>query len=917
MLTSSQSTRKAVNREINKMDALQQIKEEFLVCPMCSNHYNDPKLLPCLHTFCYQCLHKYVEDNLKKQDSHENGIESRLVVFTCPVCKNDCKLILSEDKKKIVSGFSDNHLISNIMEKIDIHKADQICESCNARGPNQRAPKAEVWCQNCKISFCDTCIKAHNVIKACREHVVISLRDIRVNPLQSIQNTKREIPCTVHKDKVLEFYCLDCRTAICSTCVAVQHRKCEMVETCSDSMQKIKPETEQVLKDLDSQEKSLTDWQSEHIREIEELEENKGELIKEIKTIRKNLDKHLAVLEQSALKELDTKHSNAVQEVKDRLTEIEGLKKNLENTNRFLRHLMQYGSDAEFLSIFEKVKQQIMEMNTGINRRKIAKLLFRHKFSVDNSLSRVFDLKSIGKIVDVIDMNKDSFPVNGENGIGPPSPVRKSSIRRTGTFRVDKAEQQEQVERREKNQDQDRQNHAQPTQQQQQQLRPQTSTIKTASRGSLSTPSPSTSSDSMSSQEMLESPAKATISMRRQQQQEACARLAAGSTGSLPRPKRVNSSVEFRKTQTTMQTPAQKSTKTPPIQRRAASTVYGRPPTAEKPVRPERRSKTPDHGVLSPGSNRRSESLHSGSIIRRAQTELSPKSPKSPTVPRPTALMEKTNAQLLCSFNGRVETDNKKCWPLDVTVLCDGTPVITDFHNKKIKAFDASGAVMCDVLLPSWPHGITSVEKSDVAVTLPEISTLVFVMVTEKSMTLQRRIKTVKQYRGICCHIQNENEKPLIVVSCCASNCQAVDILSLEGEILHNYRHDNRQPGRTLFTWPYYVTCNAEGEIIVSDCETKTGLLYLDKKGDVKYDCLSIGVVIQDPRGICTDVDGNVYLADKSAHVIHSLAPDGKYRKCVVSARDELHQPIAVCVSPFGHIIVTQDNGDVKVYAID
>lgn len=46
------------------------------------------------------------------------------------------------------------------------------------------------------------------------------------------------------------------------------------------------------------------------------------------------------------------------------------------------------------------------------------------------------------------------------------------------------------------------------------------------------------------------------------------------------------------------------------------------------------------------------------------------------------------------SFNGRTDGDAKKCWPLDVAVLEDGTPVITDFHNKKIKAFDRSESVV-------------------------------------------------------------------------------------------------------------------------------------------------------------------------------------------------------------------------------
>lgn len=897
------------------MEALQQIKEEFLVCQMCQRHYIDPKLLPCLHTFCLECLEGFVQKS-KNGDLNQNGIidfneeEERSVVFNCPICKSDTTLTMSEDLEKIESGFSDNHLISSLIEKMDMHKAEQICESCSARGQGSKPAKAEVWCQTCKVSFCDACIKAHNVIKACRDHVVMSLRDIQVNPLQSLQNTKREISCAEHKDKLLEFYCLDCRAAICSNCVAIYHRRCDMVETCADSAKKLKPETETVLKDLDSQGVSLTDWQKDHLKEIEELEENKKSLVKEIKTVRANVDYQLAKLEQSALEELDVKHTNAIMGVKERLNEIEGLKKNLENTNRFLKHLVEYGSDSEFLSVFDKVKNQIIEMNTNINRRKIAKLLFRHKFALDANLGRVYDLKSLGKIVDVVDMHKDGFQINGENGVSPMSPVKKtSSIKRTGTFRVDKAEQEEQND-----QQASKQQRMKASSKHQIQLQPIPSQTKSASRGSLSTTSPSTSNDSMSSQEMLEStPRRHAVSVRARQQQETCARLSAGSTGSLPRTKRVNSSIEFRKTQA-MTTP-QKSSKTPPIQRRSQSTINGRPPAADKPpIRPERRSKTPDHGPRTPLTKRpNNEGILSPPLARRS--EITP--PKSPQQPRPAPIMDKTNAQLLCAFNGRTESDNKKCWPLDVTVLCDGTPVITDFHNKKIKAFDASGLVMCDVLLPSWPHGIANVEKSDVAVTLPEISTLVFVTVNEKNMSMLKRIKTVKQYRGICCFDDTTNGKPVIIVSCCASNNQSVDVLSLEGEILQSHRHDNRQPGRTLFTWPYYVTVNNVGEIIVSDCETKTGLLYLDRQGDVKFDHQSIGVVIQDPRGICTDLDGNVYLADKSAHAIHSLTSDGHYRKCVVSARDELVQPIAVCVSPFGHIIVTQDNGDIKVYAID
>ncbi|KAH3810857.1 hypothetical protein DPMN_139255 [Dreissena polymorpha] len=54
------------------------VKEEFLVCSICTREYDEeehvPRVLPCLHTFCQQCLKKLVKGNLKQ-------IETRNMVF--------------------------------------------------------------------------------------------------------------------------------------------------------------------------------------------------------------------------------------------------------------------------------------------------------------------------------------------------------------------------------------------------------------------------------------------------------------------------------------------------------------------------------------------------------------------------------------------------------------------------------------------------------------------------------------------------------------------------------------------------------------------------------------------------------------------------------------------------------------------
>lgn len=38
---------------------VRQIDKQFLVCSICLDHYHNPKVLPCLHTFC----EKYAVNN--------------------------------------------------------------------------------------------------------------------------------------------------------------------------------------------------------------------------------------------------------------------------------------------------------------------------------------------------------------------------------------------------------------------------------------------------------------------------------------------------------------------------------------------------------------------------------------------------------------------------------------------------------------------------------------------------------------------------------------------------------------------------------------------------------------------------------------------------------------------------------------
>ena len=49
-------------------------------CPICQDDIKDPRLLPCIHTFCLECLERYCKDKLPGDDA------------PCPECRQEFRI---------------------------------------------------------------------------------------------------------------------------------------------------------------------------------------------------------------------------------------------------------------------------------------------------------------------------------------------------------------------------------------------------------------------------------------------------------------------------------------------------------------------------------------------------------------------------------------------------------------------------------------------------------------------------------------------------------------------------------------------------------------------------------------------------------------------------------------------------------
>ena len=191
-------------------------KKEAVTCALCLDVYDDPRLLPCLHTFCKKCLTKTAT------------ITSQLKAHTqlsCPTCRTQHEL----------SSGVDNLLVSTQI-KADVDKflsESLLMVTCGLCLSTAQAVK---HCHTCDQPLCQLCYDSHERMKMFNSHVVTS-------PDQAATKKKSiTYNCPKHPDEILKIYCKKCEEVICQDCVYShqQHGLQPAKEAASDIKGKLK-----------------------------------------------------------------------------------------------------------------------------------------------------------------------------------------------------------------------------------------------------------------------------------------------------------------------------------------------------------------------------------------------------------------------------------------------------------------------------------------------------------------------------------------------------------------------------------------------------------------------------------------------------------------------------------------------------
>ncbi|XP_025023032.1 E3 ubiquitin-protein ligase Midline-1 isoform X2 [Python bivittatus] len=250
--------------------------ESELTCPICLELFEDPLLLPCAHSLCFNCAHRI----LVSQCATNESVES-ITAFQCPTCRYVITLsqrgldglkrnvtlqnIIDRFQKASVSGpnspsetrreraFDSNSMSSS--EKV-------LCQFCD-QDPAQEAVKT---CVTCEVSYCEECLKAtHPNKKPFTGHRLIEpIPDSHI----------RGLMCLEHEDEKVNMYCVTDDQLICALCKLVGRHRDHQVAALSERYDKLKQNLESNLTSLIKRNTELETLLSKLIQTCQHVEVN-------------------------------------------------------------------------------------------------------------------------------------------------------------------------------------------------------------------------------------------------------------------------------------------------------------------------------------------------------------------------------------------------------------------------------------------------------------------------------------------------------------------------------------------------------------------------------------------------------------------------------------------------------------------
>ena len=304
---------------------------EEVSCSVCQETFTDPKVLPCLHSFCLHCLNELQRTS------------GRVGQISCPECRGEFGIAGSGTPDQLPTNFRLNSLL-DVLAIQECNSAGVKCGNCDKRSAQC------FYCFQCCVFWCEDCLLGHNIIRANREHRVLALKDFQHQDIEDV--IKRPAFCQKehHGNEELKFFCKDCKVPICNTCVVTLHdghAKVPLAQAANKRKQREKSVIESRKQEAVQKRSKLSKIQDERTK----IQTQAASVKQNAQIFADNMVKIIKAKKQEIFKEVEDKEKESVERLDKEQRVVENELQRIEKEIEKTETLFNRSANAEIVQL--------------------------------------------------------------------------------------------------------------------------------------------------------------------------------------------------------------------------------------------------------------------------------------------------------------------------------------------------------------------------------------------------------------------------------------------------------------------------------------------------------------------------------------------------------------------------------------
>ena len=330
----------------------------FCECDIHKGLLQQPKLLPCGHSFCLDCLQK-VHNTDVTRGRYPNG-EVR-----CPTCTEKHQLPTGGIPKLPVD-FKSTQLIEIITrettQQLDVAAKEshnvaleakddfKLCVICKDEGQSVTGVQ---YCITCSNVMCDNCSAIHD--REMKQHVKVPLE-------------YEKVICRTHKTRFVNRYCLQCSTPVCMICIMrghSQHESAEFIRSDQAKHEQIQAMRERLSQTESSLQNKLKSITATNIKNSCDYLKTKRDITSCISKLKAQLDEE----QKQMMAQLDNYHSTSSKQISSSEVRIQELLKSVSDVTLQL-YQVEYPLGIDTVTLTKHLPITLhLETSTDIEQR--------------------------------------------------------------------------------------------------------------------------------------------------------------------------------------------------------------------------------------------------------------------------------------------------------------------------------------------------------------------------------------------------------------------------------------------------------------------------------------------------------------------------------------------------------------------